>query len=175
MIIAPVTWCREIPGPYAPAVTAGSCLLKPIAACRYGEALAHQHGTKIAAANRARGEQAAVLVKILGAAVGCPSCEQCGHTITRHPATGPVVASGVDAVLGEFGRIKAEQANAVVAQAEAVAVAGARMAGYWGRRGIERRRSDSHNREDGHGQQNAARATKDGIVLGLSTQDFTAR
>jgi hypothetical protein len=47
------------------------------------------------------------------------------HAVTSGSAAWPRRALGTGALLGQFGRIQAKQPDAVIAQAETVAIAGA--------------------------------------------------
>jgi hypothetical protein len=113
------------------------------------------------------------LVHILGPAIGRAGGQEVRHAVARDAAAWPGLAIGGGAALRQFGGIEAKQANALLAQAEAVAVADARQAGDRRRWGIERRRHDGDNGENRYGQDCPARAAKDGIAPASSLQDFT--
>ena len=116
-----------------------------------------------------------ILIDVFGSAIGRAGGQEIGHAVARRPATGPVAAIGRGAILRQFGRIQTEQADAIGAEPEAVAVADAAEPGNGRRRPIERSRDQRQNAENDDGQNGPAGAAEDGIAVVLSTQDFTAR
>jgi hypothetical protein len=175
MIIAPVGGSIKASGPDAVLAGTGRLFLAPIVAGGDREAFGDQDCAKIVAADRAAGEQAVVLILVFGDAVHRARSEKRGHAVAGFVAAGPVAAVGPGARLGKFGRVEPQEANPVVAEAEAVAVTGPGLAGHrrWWRvelRGHQRQHSQNHN-----GQQRTTAAGKDAVSVGLSTQDFTAR
>lgn len=120
-------------------------------------------------------EEPVKLVDILGAAIGGARGQQFGHAITRGPATGPGFAVIGSAVLRKFRGVEAEQANTVLPQAEAVAIAGTGKAGNRRRWPIEGSSDEGQDCQHRYGQDGPARTPKDGIAPASSLQDFTTR
>jgi hypothetical protein len=175
MVVAPGAGRIEVAGPDAEAGIAGGGFLGPVAARGNGEAFGNHGGTEIATINAAGGEEPVILVDILGAAIGWTGGQQFRHAIVRGAATGPDFTVISSAILREFGGIEAEQANAVFAQAEAVAIAGTGKAGNRRRWAIQGGGNHGQNGQHRYGQDGPARPPKDGIAPASSLQDFTTR
>jgi hypothetical protein len=175
MVVAPVARRIKIAGPDAQPVGAGSRLLGAVAARIDGQSFGHHDAAKVSAGNRAGGEQAIILVHALGTAIGRASGQQFRQPAPRGLAAGPGSAIGVGAILLQFGRIEAEQANTVLVETKAVAIAGARLPRDGRRRLIQRGGDQGQNGQNGDRQQRATGAAKDGAGRTMSTQDFTAR
>lgn len=174
MVVAPGAGRIEVAGPDAEAGIAGGGFLGPVAARGNGEAFGNHGGTEIAAIDAAGGKKPLVLIDIFGAAIGGAGGQQFRHAVARSAATGPGLAAISSAILREFGGVEAEQANAVFAQAEAVAIAGTGKAGNR-RRAIQGSRDHRQNSQNRYGQDGPARPPKDGIAPASSLQDFTTR
>jgi hypothetical protein len=173
MIVAPGPWRIEITCPDAETIGPGRFLLDPVTARRNSQSLAHHYAAQIAACNPAGGQQASKLIGVFGLTVGGAGPQQLGHTIARCLSAGAAICHA--AVLRQFGRIHTQQADTILPQAEAVAIAGPCGPGDRRRRAIERRREHGGQSKYGNGEDRAARAAKDGIGSDLSKQDFTAR
>jgi len=175
MVAAPIAWRGEVSSPDPEPSLAGSGFFGPVAPRGDGKTLGHQGAADVAPVHQTGGKQALILIDILGAAIDGPGRQQLSHTVACPAATGPGLAIAIGAVLAQFGRIEAEQPDAIIAQAEAVAVAGLTTSRHGRRRRFQRRGDDANHGEDEYCQERPAGAAKDGIALGLSTQDFTAR
>lgn len=92
------------------------------------------------------------MVLIFGTAIDRSAGEERRHAITGGTPAGPIGAVGGRAILGQFGGVDAQQADPVVTQPEAVAVAGASVAGHGWRRGIEPRGHQCKSRQDDDGE-----------------------
>ena len=174
MVVAPCSGRIEIARPYAEASLAGGSFLGPVAVGRDGKALGDHDGAEVAAINAASGEEPAILVDILRATIRRAGREELGHAVARSTATRPGFTIICSAILRKFGGVEAEEANAVFAQAEAVAIAGAGKAGNR-RRAIQGGSDQRQNGQHRYGQDSPTRAPKDGIAPASSLQDFTTR
>ena len=123
----------------------------------------------------AGGEEPAILVDLFGATIGRAGGQQFGHAGAGGAATGPGLPAIGGAILRQFGGIEAQQANAIVAEAEAVAVAGAGEAGNRRRRTIQRGSDQRQHGQNRYGQDGSAEPAKDTIASASCLQDFTAR
>lgn len=175
MILAPVTRRIEIAGPDAQPVATGGRLLDPVAPRSHRKSLGDHGRTEVVAGNQARGQQAIVLIHIFGAAVGRPPGEQLRHAVARSPAAGPGPAIGIGAILGQFGRVKAQKPDPVVTEAQAIAIAGPTGPGQGRRRLIEGSRHYRRGDQQPNGQQRPAGAAKQRLALVESGPDFTTR
>jgi len=175
MVVAPCSGRIEIARPYAEASLAGGSFLGPVAVGRDGKALGDHDGAEVAAINAASGEEPAILVDILGATIRRAGREELGHAVARSTATRPGFTIICSAILRKFGGVEAEEANAVFAQAEAVAIAGAGKAGNRRRRAIQGGSDQRQNGQHRYGQDSPTGAPKDGIAPASSLQDFTTR
>ncbi len=175
MVLTPRLGGLEIALPDAQATIAGPGFLGPVAAGGEGEALGDHDRGEVAAGDGADSEEPAVLVLILRAAIDGASGKQVGQPVARGTAAGPFTAVFVGAGLGQFGGIEAEQADAIIAQAKAVAIAGATGPRNGRRRLVE---SGGDNRQAGQnhdGKDRAAATGKWSVSITLSPQDFTTR
>ncbi|MCR6673206.1 MAG: hypothetical protein NVV79_18220 [Devosia ginsengisoli] len=175
MIVAPGARGVEVAVPDAAAVVAGGGFLGPVAACRDGEALGDHGGAEVDSVDAANGEETIILVDIFGAAIGGAGGKQLGHAVASGATTGPGPAIGGGAALRQFGGVEAEQANAILAQVETVAIADTGQAGDRWRGQIQRRGHDSDDGQNRYGEDRPKRAAKDGIAPASSLQDFTTR
>lgn len=175
MVFAPIARRFEIARPDAQPIPTGGRFLDPVASRGDSQALGHHGAAKVAAGHNAGRQQPVILIGILRAAIGGAGGQQLRHAITRRPAARPGLAVGAGALLRQFGRIQAQQADALVAQAKAVAITDAPLPPDRRWRLIEGRGKHSQRRQNGDGQQRPTGRAKDGVVFGLSTQDFTAR
>lgn len=124
MVVAPVARTLEGASPNAPASVPCGLLLGPVVASRDRQSLRDQNRAEIVASDRAPGQEAFVAVLVLRMAFDRAGGEEAGHAIASGMATGPAPAVGTCAILGEFGRIEAQEPNALAAQAETIAIAG---------------------------------------------------
>jgi hypothetical protein len=152
MILAPVGRLVKTAGPDAPACCAGSRLLLPIEAGGSGQTLRHHELAEVLPGDRAAREETVVLVLVFGAAIDFSIGEERRHAITGGAAARPAGAVAGCAILRQFWGVDAQQADAIVAQPEAVAVAGASVAGHGWRRGIEPRGDQREPRQDDDGE-----------------------
>ncbi len=83
---------------------------------------------KVLFVHRAIGQNTSVAIGFLGLAVDPTLPQKFGHSVAGCLATRPIVAISVIAALPQLGCVDAEQANALVAEAKAVPVAGASIA-----------------------------------------------
>ena len=162
---------RPDPQPIAP----GGSLLGPVATGSNRESLADHRSTKIATGNQTGSQQPIVLVDIFGATIDRTGSEQMRHAVARSPAAGPGPTIRVGTILGQFGGIEADKPDAVHAQAEAIAIAGATMPGNGRRRLIEGGRNHCRDGQKPDGEERSTGATKEAVALAESTQDFTTR
>ena len=175
MVVAPGAGRVEVAGPDAEASIAGGGFLGPVAAHGNGKALGDHGGAEIAAINAAGGKKATILIGVFGATIGGAGGQELGHAVAGRAAAGPGFPAIGSAVLRQFRRVEAEQANAIIAQAKAVAIAGAGEAGNWRRRAIQSGSDQRQHGQNRYGQEGSARAAKDGIASASWLQDFTAR
>ena len=175
MIVAPGARSIEVARPDAKAAAASRGFFCPVAARGDGETFSHHDGAEVAAIDAAGGQKTIVLIDILGATIGRACREELSHAVACDPAAGPGLPVNTGAVLCEFRGIEAQQAYAVPAQAEAVAIAGAGVAGNRRRGPIQRGGNQCQNGQNSNGEDSPARTPKDGIVPASSLQDFTAR
>lgn len=124
MIVAPIPWRIKIARPDAKPITAGSSLLNPVSPRGDSKAFGHQGRAKITPSDQTDGEQAIILIDIFRATVGRTGGQQLRHAIARYPAAGPGLTIGAGTVLRELGSIETQQPDTVLAQAQAVAIAG---------------------------------------------------
>lgn len=175
MIVTPVGRLVKTASPDAPARRAGGGLLLPVEAGGNSQPFAYHECAKVSTADRAAREEPVVSVLVFGAAIDSSTGQKRRHAITGGTTAGPTGAVGGRAILCKFGRVDAEQTNPVVAQPEAVAVAGASVASHRWRRGIEPGGDQCEPRQNDDGQYCAPAARKDDVSVRISTQDFTAR
>ena len=175
MIVAPVPRRIEVACPDAQAIPPGGSLLDPVPAGCNGKSLGDHGSTKIATGNQAGGQKPVILVDVFGAAIGRTGGEQLRHAVARGPAAGPGAAIGVDTVLRQLGRIEPQQSDAILAQPEAVAIAGATEArnGRW--RLIECSRNHRRQSQQANGEKRPDGAAKETVALIESGPDFTTR
>ncbi len=175
MIVAPVARRIEVTGPDAETITAGGGLLGPVSPRGDRKPLGHHGRAKIATGNQTGGQQAIVLVHILGSAVGQTGSKQLCHPVARRPATAPDSTIGRGAVLCQFGGIETQQPDAVFAQAETVAIAGAAEPGDRRRRLIEGSRNHGSQGKHPYSQERPDGTAKEWVAMAESAQDFTTR
>lgn len=175
MIVAPVTRCLKVARPDTHAIATGGGLLAPISPRSHREAFSHHGSTKIVAGNQTGGQQAIVLVNIFGTAIGGPSGEQLHHAVACRPTAWPGLTVGIGAVLRELRCVNTQEPDAVLAEAEAVAVAGTAEPGNRRWRLIEGSRDQCSSGKQPDGQERPARAAKERFAMAESTQDFTTR
>ena len=175
MIITPVARRVEVTRPNAETITAGDSLLGPISPRGDRKPLGHHGRAKIATGNQTGGQQAIVLVHILGAAVCWTGSEQLCHPVARRPATAPGSAIGRGAVLRQLRGIETQQPDAVFAQAETVAIAGAAEPRDRRWRLIEGSRNHCSQGKHPDGQERPGGTAKAWIAMAESAQDFTTR
>ena len=175
MVVAPGAGDVEIAGPDAAVSLAGGRLLGPVAAGGDSETFGHHDGAEIAAVYAAGGEKAAILIGIFGAAIGRAGGEELGHAVAGRTAARPGFPVIGGTVLRQLGSVEAEQADAIPAETETVAIAHAAKARHGRRRPIERRRDECEGGQDHERENGPARTAKDGIAPASSLQDFTTR
>ena len=175
MVVAPVTRRIEVTGPDAQTITTGGSLLAPVSPGGDRESLGDHGRTKVATGNQAGGEQAIVLVHIFGTAIGRTGSKQLCHPVARRPATAPGSAIGRRAVLCQLGRIQTQQPDAVFAEAETVAIAGAAEPRDGRRRLIEGSRDQGSQGKHPDGQERPGGTAKAWSTTAESAQDFTTR
>jgi hypothetical protein len=175
VIVAPVARRFKVAGPDAETITASGSLLLPISPGGDCKTFGDHRGAKITPRHLASGEQAVVLIDIFGAAIGWTGGQQLRHAITRRPATGPGRPGGIGTVLRQFGCIQAQQPDAILPEAQAIAIAGARRAGNGCRWLIEGGRDDRRDGQQPYRQERPDGAAKQRFVLVESRPDFTTR
>jgi hypothetical protein len=175
MIVAPAAGRLEIALPDPEPVATGSTLLSPVSPGGDGKTLGDHGGAKVAARDQAGREQTIVLVHIFRPAISRTGGQQLSHAIVRRTAARPNRTIGMGAILRQLGRIKAEQPDAVLPEAEAIAVAGAGGTRTRLRRLIERGRDDCRGDQKPDGQERPAGAAKQRFALVESRPDFTTR
>lgn len=175
MIVAPIARSVEAAGPDAQTCLPGGGLLCPVGPRGYGQAFSHHGCAEVAPLNRAGGEDAAILIGAVGPAIDRAGRKQRGHTIARGPAAGPWGAVGRVALLGQFGSIKAEQADAGFPETEAVAVACPSLPRDWRQGLIESGGEQCCSGQNHDGEQGAGLSPEKRIATEMSSQDFTTR
>jgi len=175
VIVAPVPRRIEIARPDAQPIATGGRFLDPVPPGSDRKTLCHQRGTQIAVGNPAGGQQAAILIDSFGAAIRRTRSKQLRHAVSRRSATAPGSTIGMGAVLRQFRCVKAQQPEAVFAQAQTVTVAGAAEAGNGRRRLIKGRGNQGRGGKHPDSQERSAAATKETVAMEESTQDFTTR
>ena len=175
MIVTPVTRCLKVARPDAQAITTGGGLLAPVSPGGDSEAFGHHGSTKIVAGNQASGQQAIVLIHVFGTAIGGTGGEQLHHAVARRQAAWPGLTVSIGAVLGQLGRVNTQEPDAVLAEAEAVAVAGTAEPRNRRWRLIEGSGQQCRSSKQPDGQERPARAAKERFVMAEPTQDFTTR
>ncbi len=175
MVIPPVPGCIKTAGPDAGATLASGRLLGPVPTGGNGQPLRHHDGTEVAAAGGAGGQEAPVLVRILGPTLHGAAGQQCCHPIARRAPAGPGPAIRPITILGQFRRVEAEQTDARLAQPETVAVAGARLTGNRWQGLIKHRREQRGGGQNDNCQHGSAPTAKERKTIQLPTPDFTAR
>lgn len=164
MIIAPTARRVESAGPDAALLALRFGLFAAIGTRGNGEPFGNQDGPQVAITDGAAGQQAIVLITALGSAIDRVAREQARHPVAGGPATGPGLAGGIGAVLGQFGRIKAKQAHTVLTKPETVSIAGTRKAADRRRKRVQSGRSHRDNGQHGDAQNRPARALERSIV-----------
>lgn len=175
MVVAPVTRRVETTGPDARTALARSRLLGPVATRGNGQPLRHHDGAKILAGNRAGGEEASILIGIFGPAIDGTGSQQCREAIACGAAARPGPAVCRIAILGQFRRIEAQQADPHIAQTEAVAIADPRLPRYRRRGLIEQRGEQPGAGQNDDCQDGTARTAEERKAIQLPTPDFTDR
>lgn len=175
MIVAPVARRVEAALPDAGAAPSSLLLLGPVGARRNGKAFADHHRGEVPALNGAGGENSAISVVAIGLAFDRPATQQFRHAIAGHMAAGPLAAPCPVALLREFWRIEAEEADAGLADAKAVPVAGARPASQRSPGLIECGGDKGGSCQDQDSEKGSAAGAEDRLLGKLSAADFTTR
>ena len=175
MVIAPILRPVKTACPDAQARGAGGGFLAPVIARGDCQSLGHHDGSKVALANGAAGQEAPVLVMIFWAASYGAEGQQRRHAVAGGAATGPIAAIDTLAKLRELGSVEAKQAHTITAEAQAVAIAGARQTGDGRRRRVKTAGNQRYHRQDKNPEQSPTAARKNAASIGMPIADFTTR
>jgi hypothetical protein len=175
MVIAPIAGCIKSARPDTGAALASPGFLGPVAARGNGQSLCHHDATQVTAIHNAGGQQAIILIGVLGTALHGANGQQFGEPVACDTPAGPGPTIRPVTLLSQLRSVQSKQADTRIAQPEAVAVAGARPAGYRGRRLIQQRSEQPCRGQNDNCQHGAARAAKERKAMQLPPPDFTAR
>jgi hypothetical protein len=116
MVIAPIAGRIKPARPDTGAALASPGFLGPVAARGNGQSFCHHDATQVMAIHNAGGQEAIILVSVLGTALHGANGQQFGEPVACHTPAGPGPTIRTVALLSQLRSVQSEQTDTRIAQ-----------------------------------------------------------